>query len=127
MASNGYVRWFKDIRNSDVAMVGGKNALLGELYSTLAAEGILVPNGFALSAACYRDALTAAGAWNRLHALFDDLDKTDVAELSRRAAEARAIIYDATGTGEIRRPHGHHHVQGHGRTHEPSPPTGAPA
>ena len=103
MASNGYVRWFKDIRNSDVAMVGGKNALLGELYSTLAAEGILVPNGFALSAACYRDALTAAGAWNRLHALFDDLDKTDVAELSRRAAEARAIIYDATGTGEIRR------------------------
>ena len=103
MATNDYVQWFKDIRNADVLAVGGKNASLGELYSTLADKGIRVPNGFALTAACYREALTAAGAWDRLHALFDDLDKTDVAELSRRAAEARKIIYDATGTEEIRR------------------------
>ena len=103
MATNDYVQWFKDIRNADVLAVGGKNASLGELYSTLADKGIRVPNGFALTAACYREALTAAGTWDRLHALFDDLDKTDVAELSRRAAEARKIIYDATGTEEIRR------------------------
>ncbi|MCW3476409.1 phosphoenolpyruvate synthase [Rhodovastum sp. RN2-1] len=102
MTSDDYVRWFKDIRNSDVALVGGKNASLGELYSTLSAQGVLVPNGFALTAACYRDALTRENAWERLHALLDDLDKTDVAELSRRAAAARAVIYEATGTDEIR-------------------------
>jgi pyruvate,water dikinase len=101
MTTSVYVRWFKDIRNTDVLSVGGKNASLGELYSTLSGQGIRVPNGFALTAACYRDALTKSGAWDRLHTLFDGLDKTDVAELSRRAAEARTIIYDATGTDEV--------------------------
>ena len=56
-----YVRWFKDLRLKDVPLVGGKNASLGELYATLAAEGVRVPNGFALTAQAYREAL-AAGA-----------------------------------------------------------------
>jgi pyruvate,water dikinase len=55
-----------DIRLGDVALVGGKNASLGELYSTLSKQGVRVPNGFALTAEAYRDALTAAKAWERL-------------------------------------------------------------
>ena len=35
-----HVRWFADLRNTDVPEVGGKNASLGELYSALAHEGI---------------------------------------------------------------------------------------
>lgn len=97
-----FVRWFKDIRNTDVALVGGKNASLGELYSCLTAQGIRVPNGFTLTADCYREALTAAGAWPRLHELLDTADKTDVDDLGRRAAVAREIIYAATGTDAIR-------------------------
>ena len=57
---SGYVRWFKDIRLDEVASVGGKNASLGELYSTLSGQGIKVPNGFVLTAPAYRDALTKA-------------------------------------------------------------------
>ena len=38
-----HVRWFADLRNTDVPEVGGKNASLGELYSALAHEGICVP------------------------------------------------------------------------------------
>src|SRR5665647_3320841 len=75
MSAKGYVRWFSDIRLGDVPLVGGKNASLGELYSTLSKQGVRVPNGFALIAYAYWDALTAAKAWERLHALLDDLDK----------------------------------------------------
>ena len=98
-----FVRWFSSIRMGDVPLVGGKNASLGELYTNLASAGVGVPNGFALTAKAYRDALTAADAWTRLHALLDGLDISDVALLSERAAEARRIVYEATGTATLRR------------------------
>ena len=50
MATKNYVLWFSDIRVGDVPLVGGKNASLGELYSTLSQQGVRVPNGFALTA-----------------------------------------------------------------------------
>ena len=103
MSINDYVRWFSDIRASDVALVGGKNASLGELYSTLSRQGVRVPNGFALTADAYRAALTAAKAWERLHQLLDNLDKRDVEALAKRAAEAREIVYQATATGPLRK------------------------
>ncbi len=97
------VRWFGDLRLDDVPLVGGKNASLGELYANLGGAGIRVPNGFALTASAYRDALTAADAWPRLHELLDGLNVTDVALLAERAGAARQIVYDATGTDALRR------------------------
>ena len=82
--------------------VGGKNASLGELYSVLSDQGIQVPNGFALTAQSYRAALSAAGAWDRLHQLLDAVDKTRIDVLAKCAAEARAIVFDATGTDRLR-------------------------
>ena len=42
------IRWFRDIGLDDVAVVGGKNASLGELYSVLSGQDVRVPSGFAL-------------------------------------------------------------------------------
>jgi len=39
MPTNDYIRWFSDIRLGDVALVGRKNASLGQLYSMLSKEG----------------------------------------------------------------------------------------
>jgi len=102
MAASTDVRWFGDIRLDHVALVGGKNASLGELYSVLSDQGVKVPNGFALTAQAYRDALTGAGAWDRLHQLLDSVDKTRIDVLAKRAAGARAIVFDATGTDRLR-------------------------
>ena len=102
MVAQSNIRWFRDIHLSDVAAVGGKNASLGELYSVLSGQGIRVPNGFALTAQAYRDALTAAGAWDKLHQLLDGLDKTRVDVLAKCAAEAREIVFQATGTDRLR-------------------------
>jgi pyruvate phosphate dikinase-like enzyme len=60
--ASGNIRWFRDIRLADVGLVGGKNASLGELFSVLSVQGVRVPNGFALTADAYRNALTEAGA-----------------------------------------------------------------
>ena len=56
------VRWFDALRLTDVPLVGGKNDSLGELYGMLRQAGVRVPNGFALTATAYREALTAADA-----------------------------------------------------------------
>ena len=90
-----YIRWFEELTIDDVPLVGGKNASLGEMYQELTPKGILVPNGFAITADAYRDMLTEAGAWEALHEALDGLDPDDVADLARRGARARAIVYGA--------------------------------
>ena len=103
MADNkDYVRWFSDIRLNDVPLVGGKNASLGEMYSVLVNVGVRVPNGFAVTADAYRNALAAAKAWERLHQLLDGLDKRHVDILAEHAAAAREIVYEATANGPLR-------------------------
>ena len=86
-----YVRWFKDLRSEDVASVGGKNAALGELYSALSSRNVRVPNGFALTADFYRNALTTANAWFRLQTELVAVQHDDVKRLAIAAANARAI------------------------------------
>ncbi|WP_315767206.1 MULTISPECIES: phosphoenolpyruvate synthase [unclassified Bradyrhizobium] len=98
-----YIRWFKDLRIEDVPLVGGKTASLGELYSALAPQGVRVPNGFAITAAAYRDALRESGADDELRKLLDGLDKRRIADLAKRAAKARAIVYDATDRADLRK------------------------
>ncbi len=102
MSNPKYIRWFKDLRVGDVALVGGKNSSLGELYTAFPPGAVKVPNGFAVTAEAYRDAVTEAGAWDALHKQLDNLDKTDVTQLAERAAKCREIVYKATGGGKLR-------------------------
>jgi pyruvate,water dikinase len=90
-----YIRWFSELGNADVALVGGKNASLGEMYRELSQKGVRVPNGFAVTAAAYRYVLAQAGALPPLRAALDGLDVHDIDDLARRARLARDIVYGA--------------------------------
>src|SRR5271166_2835712 len=90
-----YVRFFEEIGIGDVPLVGGKNASLGEMYRTLSRDGVLVPNGFAITADAYRHTLDEAGAWQRLREALEGLDPTDMVDLARRGRRAREIVYGA--------------------------------
>jgi len=90
-----YVRFFEEIGIEDVPLVGGKNASLGEMYRKLSGEGVLVPNGFAITADAYRRMLEAARAWQPLGVALEGLDPSDVADLARRGKQAREIVYGA--------------------------------
>ena len=79
---NQYIRWFSELTINDIPLVGGKNASLGEMYRELASEGVIVPNGFAITAEAYRYMLDQAGAWPHLHELLDHIDADDVADLA---------------------------------------------
>ncbi|HET9471415.1 MAG TPA: phosphoenolpyruvate synthase, partial [Usitatibacter sp.] len=94
-AAGALTRPFSAIRIEDVALVGGKNAALGEMYGALAPLGIPVPNGFAVTALAYREVLERAGAWEALRGTLDGLRPDDVSDLAVRAARAREIVYSA--------------------------------
>lgn len=88
-----HIRWFNEIGLDDVPLVGGKNASLGEMYRNLTAEGVRVPNGFAVTAEAYAYVLKYNNAWRLLHAALDGLDPDDVRDLQARGEKARAIVY----------------------------------
>jgi len=95
MDSNNYIRWFNELSIDDIPLVGGKNASLGEMYQELTPQGILIPNGFAITAEAYRYVLDKADAWTGLHQALDALNPDDVNDLAKRALQAREIIYAA--------------------------------
>ena len=99
---SNYIRRFLEIGLHDVGLVGGKTASLGELYSALSSQGVAVPNGFAVTADAYRDAISQPGVADELHRLLDGLDKGNIRQLAAKAAKARDIIYKAMDTGPLR-------------------------
>ncbi len=101
MASRTYIRWFSDLKMHDVPLVGGKTASLGEMYTALTQKGLNIPNGFGVTASAYREALDHTGVESRLKQLLDGLDKSNIHGLAERAAAAREIVYQATGTSEL--------------------------
>jgi pyruvate,water dikinase len=95
MSERTYIRFFEEIGIKDVPLVGGKNASLGEMYCELSGQGVLVPNGFAITADAYRHVLKEAGAWQKLRDALEGMDPDDVADLARRGKRAREIVYGA--------------------------------
>jgi pyruvate,water dikinase len=98
-----FIRWFEELSIDDVAIAGGKNASLGEMYRELTPKGIKVPNGFAVTADAYREVLTQNNLWDQLKASLEGLDPNDTADLAHRGARARKIIYGAALPEDMQR------------------------
>ncbi len=95
MSSLTYIRFFEEFGIDDVPLVGGKNASLGEMFRKLSAQGVRVPNGFAITAPAYWHMLREANALDPLREALDELDPANVVDLARCAKRAREIVYGA--------------------------------
>jgi pyruvate,water dikinase len=95
-ARGALIRWFADIGIDDIALVGGKNASLGELYRELAPRGVNVLDGFAVTADAYRAVLAEGGLEQRLQEILAGLDTRDVPALQRCGRQARQAIRAAS-------------------------------
>ena len=89
------IRWLRDVRNTDVSSVGGKNASLGEMIATLGGAGISVPDGFAITAQAYWRFLDANNIREPLAACMARLDRGTFSNLKVIADEARALVLEA--------------------------------
>src|SRR3990167_861276 len=75
---------FENLRMTDVDVVGGKNASLGEMISQLPTgpQGVRVPTGFATTAHAFRVFLAYDGLDKKINALLDALNTDDVRALA---------------------------------------------
>lgn len=82
---------FENLRMTDVEVVGGKNASLGEMISQLP-QGVRVPTGFATTAHAFREFLAYDGLADKISAKLAALDTEDVRALAQVGAGIRAMV-----------------------------------
>ena len=80
---------------NDVALVGGKNASLGEMLQALSSKGIRVPTGFIVTAEAYRFFIREAGLGDFIRTSLSGLSHGDLRSLESVSAEVRARIKSA--------------------------------
>jgi pyruvate,water dikinase len=90
--TSSLIRRFAELNRNDVALVGGKNASLGEMFSTLAPRGVQVPDGFATTSAAYWLYLQHNHLREKITARLEGLDITDVVSLQGAGEEIRRWI-----------------------------------
>ena len=92
------MRWtqlLEDVTMTDVPLVGGKNASLGELLRNLTPLGVNVPGGFAVTAGGYRHFLESAGLADPIREVLAGLGRDDLDDLARRSGRVRELILEA--------------------------------
>lgn len=92
---NNYIKSFSEIKIGDVAQVGGKNASLGEMFSSLSFKGIIVPDGFATTAMAFENFLQASGLQQTLKSLMAELDRKQYLNLKELGAKSRLLLMNA--------------------------------
>lgn len=83
---------YADIGINDLALVGGKNASLGEMYNNLTSKGVLVPNGFATTSAAFWEFLQENKIQTPLEDVLTKLDRAQYSNLQTIGKQARDII-----------------------------------
>jgi len=91
---------FENLRMTDVEVVGGKNASLGEMISQLP-QGVRVPTGFATTAHAFREFLKHQGLHERISQRLAALDVDDVRALAAAGAEIRGWVENQPFPAEL--------------------------
>ncbi len=96
-----FVKWFEELGAGDVALVGGKNASLGEMIRNLGKKGVNVPSGFAITADAYKYMIEKLGISQKIRDTLADLDTHDMGNLAKRGAKIRDLIANSTCPKEL--------------------------
>ncbi len=87
-----FVKWFEEIGAQDIALVGGKNASLGEMIRNLSKKGVNVPPGFAITVEAYKYVVENAGISSKIKDALAGLDTHDMENLAERGEKIRNLI-----------------------------------
>lgn len=92
---NSFIKPFNKININDIAVVGGKNASLGEMFNQLSLKGVHVPNGFATTSQAFWAFLEENELNKPLIKLLETLDRNTYSNLNEVGSKARQLILDS--------------------------------
>lgn len=88
-----FIKWFEDISINDIALVGGKNASLGEMLQALSPCGIQIPLGFAVTSEAFSLLIEQNEISKIIFEKLSLLDLKDNYALASVGREIRALIH----------------------------------
>lgn len=92
-----YIRSLQDVRLSDLNLVGGKNASLGQMIGALSSQGIRVPQGFAVTVDGYNLYMDTNNLTQQITSLTNQItDINDLKTLKQISEEIRSLIENGT-------------------------------
>lgn len=87
-----YILDLNQVSLSDIHLVGGKNASLGEMIQNLKSLEIKVPNGFAITVEAYSDFIKFNNLNEKILNLVSSINDEDIVKLRRVGSEVRQLI-----------------------------------
>jgi pyruvate,water dikinase len=92
-----YIRRLDSLKIDDIALVGGKNASLGEMIGSLKPLGVKVPEGFAVTADGYRLFIAHNDFEAQIRHFFEGVDLNNIEALNACGDSIRSLML----TGEM--------------------------
>lgn len=99
MMSN--IKFFDQLKLSDINTVGGKNASLGQMLSDMESLGLRVPMGFATTAEAYWLLIDQNNLRGKIKDILTGLDISNIEELQKKGEAVRSLILNATFPKEL--------------------------
>jgi pyruvate,water dikinase len=89
------------VKLSDLNLVGGKNASLGEMIQNLSQLGVNIPDGFAITVNAYYKFIAYNQLEDKIKSLINNLQKDDLIALKKTGLEIRQLIRNGKWPKEI--------------------------
>ena len=89
---NKYIVDLSEVQLSDLELVGGKNASLGEMIQNLGKLGVNIPGGFALTVDSYWEFINHNKLDKKIRRLIKKMKKDDLISLKKTGLEIRQMI-----------------------------------
>lgn len=86
------IRPFRSLGIEDIAIVGGKNASLGEMIASLSELGVNVPDGFAITAEGYRLFVSYNNFQPKIREFLSEVDLTNIDALKQCGESIRVLM-----------------------------------
>ena len=90
--SNNYILNLSEVKLSDLELVGGKNASLGEMIRNLSKLGVHIPSGFALTVDAYQKFISFNKLDKTIRSLVKGIKIDDLVSLRKTGLEIRELI-----------------------------------
>ena len=87
-----YILDLAKVKLSDLELVGGKNASLGEMIQNVGGLGVNIPGGFAITVDAYWDFIRFNELDQSIRSLMNDLIKDNLVSLRKTGLEIRQLI-----------------------------------
>jgi pyruvate, water dikinase len=101
MNTSVYLTDLNKVGLSDIELVGGKNASLGEMLQNLTSLGIQIPNGFVITVAAYREFIRYNNLDEAIRNIINQIKLDDIESLRRGGLQARQLLKNAKFPREL--------------------------